>query len=287
MRRSRAAFTLIELLVVIAIVGILAALLLPAVQSAREAARRTSCGNKLQQLGLAMHMHNDASGRLPSAVPSKGESWNSAFLFLLPYMEGSTLHERYDFQRKPSDAGNAEIADLVLPAFVCPSVGFPDGTPPPGSGTYAVSVGSEYAPTGQINASTHNGAIISQFVGTTSVHKISVCDGTSTTFLAGELDYGLAGLEKFSPPGGGAIQGGTTKWASAYFTGTHASTAGRFNAQRMIHGLKEWMTFRGDHPGGVMMLLVDGSVRLVDERTDERTLDALTTRDGGEVVQLD
>lgn len=278
-------FTLVELLVVVAIIGILVALLLPAVQAAREAARRCTCANNLKQIGLAMHMHNDIYKRLPSAVPSKGEAWNSAFLFILPHMEGSTLHANYDFDKKPSDVGNAEIADMVLPAYLCPSVQFPTGGPPRGAGTYAVSVGSHYAPTGQMTKDTHNGAIISQFVGKTSVADISSADGSSHTFMVGELDYGLSDLHKFSPPGAGAIDGGTTQWASAYFTASHGSTAGEFNATKLVSGLKEWMTFRGDHPGGVMMLLVDGSSQLIASDTNELTLDAYATREGAEVVQ--
>ncbi|MCA9239276.1 MAG: DUF1559 domain-containing protein [Planctomycetales bacterium] len=284
-RHAHRAFTLIELLVTIAIIGVLIAMLLPAVQAAREAARRAACGNNLKQIGLAMHQHDGALGRLPSAVPSQGEAWNSAFLYTLPYLEGGTLHSRYDFDHKPSDPGNEEISSLLLPGYLCPSVDYPSGGPPAGAGAYAVSVGTEYAPTGQMTKQTHNGAIISHFVGETSLARISSLDGASSTFMIGELDYGLSNLDKYSPPGGAAISGGTTRWASAYFTGTHGSTCGEFNASKLINGFKEWMTFRGDHPGGVQMLMVDGSVQFFETSTPPEVLDALATRHGEELVE--
>src|SRR5881396_3595982 len=94
-RGCRRGFTLVELLVVIAIIGVLVALLLPAVQAAREAARRMTCQNNLKQIGLAMHTHHDALGKLPMGqltriglAPSPGWSWS---IMLLPYMEQGNL----------------------------------------------------------------------------------------------------------------------------------------------------------------------------------------------------
>ncbi len=298
-------FTLVELLVVIAIIGILIALLLPAVQAAREAARCCQCKNNLKQIGLAMHMFNDVERRLPWAVPpdrvahatdgaeSSGEEWNSAFLHILPYIEGNTLHERYDFSQTPSAAGNKEIADMVLPDYVCPSTSFPGGGPPLGAGTYAVSVGSEYAITGNMTKATHNGAIISASAGKTSVDGISGADGSSSTFLVGELDYGLENFRD-GPEFRGRV-GGSTLWASAYFTDSHGATAGKFNSDRLVHyppkdrsendkKFLEWVTFRSDHPGGVNMLMADGSVHFYDENTNEMVLDAHATREGGEII---
>ncbi|MCO6457633.1 MAG: DUF1559 domain-containing protein [Pirellulaceae bacterium] len=110
--RSRRAFTLVELLVVIAIIGILVALLLPAVQAAREAARRMQCGNNLKQIGLAVHNYHDTYHVFPPALLGSGR-YNSAayhaanggvknttgFALLLPFIEGDTIHDKYDFNQ--------------------------------------------------------------------------------------------------------------------------------------------------------------------------------------------
>src|SRR5688572_13809052 len=87
--RSRGGFTLVELLVVIAIIGILVALLLPAIQAAREAARRTQCLNHLKQIGLAMHMFHDTVKKIPpSRMPCHHGTWASA---IWPYLEEGTI----------------------------------------------------------------------------------------------------------------------------------------------------------------------------------------------------
>ena len=103
--RNRRGFTLVELLVVIAIIGILVALLLPAVQMAREAARRTSCSNNLKQISLASHNYHDTHGRFPITItwarPGQplGSSWGcfSDKVFLLPYLEQGPAYERTIF----------------------------------------------------------------------------------------------------------------------------------------------------------------------------------------------
>lgn len=99
---TRAAFTLVELLIVIAIIGMLVALLLPAVQQAREAARRSSCQNNLKQLGLALHLYEEANKAFPPGctlavgVPSK--SW-SVHARILPYVEETSLHSLINFKQ--------------------------------------------------------------------------------------------------------------------------------------------------------------------------------------------
>src|SRR6476661_6229984 len=100
-RRTRFGFTLVELLVVIAIIGILVALLLPAVQAAREAARRTKCVNQLKQWALAMQMHHDVKKQLPAAGYSSdgtdSGSRHSWVPYLWPYVEETSLAARYDY----------------------------------------------------------------------------------------------------------------------------------------------------------------------------------------------
>src|SRR5690606_24573577 len=92
-----AGFTLVELLVVIAIIGVLVALLLPAVQAAREAARRNQCLNNFKQLALANQMHHDAHGYLPVDVTGQKYARGVPHLQILPYMEGSTIRNAYNF----------------------------------------------------------------------------------------------------------------------------------------------------------------------------------------------
>src|SRR6187455_1336232 len=102
--RSRFAFTLVELLVVIAIIGVLVALLLPAVQAARESARRMKCTNNLKQLGLALHNHHDTFGVFPAAddeIPNPaGGTWKHSWIVrVLPYLEQQALHDQYKFDQ--------------------------------------------------------------------------------------------------------------------------------------------------------------------------------------------
>src|SRR6187401_3085395 len=96
-RRQLRGFTLVELLVVIAIIGVLVALLLPAVQAAREAARRMSCQNNLKQLGLACHNYADIVGVLPPAGTSSNEfSW---CVHILPFIEQKNLYDQFNFNK--------------------------------------------------------------------------------------------------------------------------------------------------------------------------------------------
>ena len=127
---KRAGFTLVELLVVIAIIGILVGLLLPAVQAAREAARRMQCSNNLKQLGLAFHNYESTHKSFPSAYyvwqPAPPYNVQSGMLGLLPFMEQAPLYAQYDYRFTPSTtyggaigAANVNVISKVLPMFVC------------------------------------------------------------------------------------------------------------------------------------------------------------------------
>ncbi len=141
---KRPAFTLVELLVVIAIIGVLVALLLPAVQAAREAARRMSCGNNMKQLGIAVHNFHDVRGRIPpgGAVDQASEfgthptgtAWGSSwFVYILPYLEQNPMYDKLNFAggsgwggaAAPAATGdtiNAPVANRIfIPAYWCPS----------------------------------------------------------------------------------------------------------------------------------------------------------------------
>jgi prepilin-type N-terminal cleavage/methylation domain-containing protein len=117
--RKRTAFTLVELLVVIAIIGILVALLLPAIQAAREAARRTQCINHLKQQGLATHNYHDSRKQLP---PSRIVDHQATWLYLiLPYMENVALGARWDISKGDFYDQPREVRTAIIQEYLCPS----------------------------------------------------------------------------------------------------------------------------------------------------------------------
>ena len=125
----RRGFTLIELLVVIAIIGVLVALLLPAVQAAREAARRIQCRNHLKQIGLALNNYHDSHrtfppGRLRSMIDGHGRCF-SAYAYLLPYLDADPLYNLINFNADADDAAaNGRAHSQTIPFFLCPSDSF-------------------------------------------------------------------------------------------------------------------------------------------------------------------
>ncbi len=127
MRRVRfSGFTLVELLVVIAIIGILIALLLPAVQAAREAGRRTQCGNNLHQIGIAIHLYADVNNVLPPGGVTQGnccgtKSGGTWTVYILPYLENNPLQDRYDFIQFNEDNVNKFVREQFMPVYTCPS----------------------------------------------------------------------------------------------------------------------------------------------------------------------
>ena len=121
--RTAGGFTLVELLVVIAIIGVLVALLLPAVQAAREAARRAQCSNNLRQFGFALLNYESSNKKLPPGVISNSTAITlsqSAYATILPYFEETSLHALWD-QKKPFNEQKPAVLAAVVPTFLCPS----------------------------------------------------------------------------------------------------------------------------------------------------------------------
>ena len=122
--KSRRGFTLVELLVVIAIIGILIALLLPAVQAAREAARRTQCTNNLKQIGLAILNFENQYRALPAGATHKDHGRDaefSMFLLIQPFLEQGNVHDRYNFYVNSRVYANTHVNRVQIPGYLCPS----------------------------------------------------------------------------------------------------------------------------------------------------------------------
>jgi len=220
----RPAFTLVELLVVIAIIGVLVALLLPAVQAAREAARRMSCQNNLKQLGLAVHNYESGHkvlppGGMPSPKNVSGNYGVSWLAIILPYMEGGAIYDKFDFEAKTSTQtgvvyfngsfGNAFNGNLLRGKFIqplwCPSAPLTKFSlktiDPPGpegvmSPTYAGISGASVHPVGGNTADLTNQSnqhdakgILSKagvLISSQYLRIGQITDGTSNTLMAGE-----------------------------------------------------------------------------------------------------
>lgn len=308
-KRSRSAFTLIELLVVIAIIGILVGLLLPAVQGARAAARRMSCGNNLKQIGLAMHNYSNVHRSLAATVMgvrvggSNGRPVHmgglTAFVSILPYIEQSALYEQFDLNAQPFAPQNEIPANRTPPVFLCMSMPLPDsGSAPQGFGSYAFSTGTK-----KYRNQMHNGAIIDamnvfrrervnagiapdlSWMSWIDIGDIANADGTSSTLLAGEFGPQLRDTSSLPFPFPGAGGQAAGKWAASYPYNSTATVYGAFNAKKIsIFDIPSYESFRGMHASGVQMVLCDGSVRFLTDSIDAVTLRRLAARNDGEVI---
>lgn len=277
-------FTLVELLVVIAIIGVLVALLLPAVQAAREAARRSSCLNNISQLALATHNYEFAVENLPAGTinpegPIRSEpigkhvSW---LVQILPYVEMRNAYDAFDQEAGAYAPENAAVRAVPVSLFVCPSY--------PGSeisedkmaavSTYAGCHNDVEAP---IDTDNHGLLFLNS-----AIRYSDIRDGSSQTMLLGEIWPEVADLDPQARRHSDSLG-----WVSG--TRSTLRNTSRINqrpprrgeVQIEVAGPLDVGGFGSAHPGGAQMATADGSCRHVNEDIDPEVLRQLGNRADG------
>ena len=312
--RYRRGFTIIELLVTIAIIGILIALLFPAVQAAREAARRIACASNLKNLGLALHnYHGDqrkfppgAMGPLAPSFPQYlGLKHHGLGSYLLPYLEQQPLATRYRWDVSWFDPPNQPVVNTPLSIWQCPSAQanrmmdglLPTLIPPPNDPFSGTAAGGDYAGMGSVDAGLALSGLIDppagprdergNYEGAFPVNAArsmaDFMDGTSNTILIAEcsgrpqLWQGRRQVPSLWLSGG--------PWASRNLLwGRGATRDGTAFFGPCAVNCTNDREIYGFHPSGASAVLADGSVRFFSALIDIRVFAGLVTRAGGEVI---
>ncbi|HWB10446.1 MAG TPA: DUF1559 domain-containing protein [Pirellulales bacterium] len=279
----RRGFTLVELLVVIAIIGILVALLLPAVQAARESARRTQCSNNLKQMGIAFHNYLDVMRHLPPGYLAAGPyvdgqtdttpGWGWA-AFLLPNMEQNAVYQSANFNLPIEQPANAPAVQIRVAPYLCPSDTAPNvpyAVPNASGGTVALAAPASYAAcTGsdafEVFAATGDG-VFYRNSGTTFA---DIRDGTTFTILAGDRAFGISKGIWAGAMNNGTVVRGSYNTCQPIVAGTYLQAAGLTLAHAHLNnavfdgndgaGLDD---FSSMHPAGSNFVFADGSVHFI------------------------
>jgi prepilin-type N-terminal cleavage/methylation domain-containing protein/prepilin-type processing-associated H-X9-DG protein len=299
--KPSAGFTLVELLVVIAIIGVLVALLLPAVQAAREAARRSQCSNNLKQIGLAMENYESTFREFPPGrMGCDGATGNqctnfttgagtiglSGFAAMLPFIEMNALHQKIDYNgtSPPFNAngstwwvnGNLQLIEARPKFMVCPtdiSKPYIDNSPASGlriaTGCYGM-VGGTNGPPNDLNIKHLNNGM---FVYRTGMRRAEILDGTSNQMLIGET----IGNDQSAHP---------NMWANGSRFQTIRTTKNPLNQKPKTGTLagNENGAFGSYHPGGAMFVFADGHVSFLTQNINFTNYQRLSSRADGEVV---
>ena len=305
MNETKRAFTLVELLVVIAIIGVLVALLLPAVQSAREAARRSQCVSQLKQVGLAMHNYENTFGRLP--VGAYGCCWGTWQVSILPYVEQKVLFDLYVMDRKfgiPVDdaryshAANFPVTTKTIKALICPSDMKTLRAANNGVTyhNYVVNFGNTIYDQVDFAGVTFLGAPFSEVTpqqpNEPGVRFAEVSDGLSNTLMTAETIQGQPGdLRGFSWWRGGAVfqayQGPNSPIGDCLYTGGQCNPNHPLNPPCVVAtaSTPTMMASRSRHPGGVQASTCDGATRFVSNNIAIGLWRALASSAGGDAVE--
>jgi hypothetical protein len=314
---------LVELLVVIAIIGILVALLLPAVQAAREAARRMSCGNNSKQIGLGLHNYHDTYKALPMAwwldtppLQFNGGVWGLA---ILPFVEQQSLYDQFDHDVLSADQlspANVVLMQTPLPVYMCPSVpggadrvytGDANGAGLPltwsaAPSDYMVTTGvrgdfADIAYSGNAGGQRHGALqVLGPFGDGRTGNLASIKDGTSKTFLIAERTGGDQIYLRRTPDGALSqalimVNGGG--WADL-LNGEHWLQGSLHSGNPLTapdggpcaincNNIRGW-SYHSFHPGGCHFIMGDASVQFVSETVDAYVLAGRITREKGEIT---
>jgi prepilin-type N-terminal cleavage/methylation domain-containing protein len=317
-RVARLAFTLVELLVCIAIISVLVALLLPAIQSAREAARRAACANNLRQLGVALHNYESANQRFP---PGRGDPLPgvfSAFAYLMPFLEETTISDQLVLTRAPATfnvgatiydgSANERAATTSVKSLLCPSdpaMGIVPGSNY-GVTNYVANAGSGTVDSG--NLKTSDGV----FFTASKIRIKDITDGTAQTAAFSERTLGSGGIGNVLPSSdpnhlmlelsagidpntsncesavGDAFTERGAKWILGNYGNTlydhyYAPNDAKCDCMN-IQQQKAFLAARSNH-AGVHVAFCDGSTRLVENDTNLDVWRAVSTRKGNEPGQ--